>query len=87
MAVEIKRQETLKVEEWWKQCVEQCKEENEREGTNLIPVLLFRQNGRQWRCLTWAWLPVGKKVVKVRGEIGLEEFKGWAYWLFRVMVG
>lgn len=87
MAVEVKRQETLKVEEWWRQCVEQCKEENEREGTNLIPVLLFRQNGKQWRCLTWVWLPVDKKVVKVRGEIGMEEFKGWAYWLFRALVG
>jgi hypothetical protein len=42
LALEVKRCEALQVEAWWKQCVRQAK-------VTQLPVLVYRQNGRQWR--------------------------------------
>lgn len=42
-AVEVKRQEALAVDTWWRQCVAQA----ERVGE--VPVLVYRQNRKAWR--------------------------------------
>jgi hypothetical protein len=42
LALEVKRCETLQVEQWWRQCLAQAK-------LGQMPVLVYRQNGRQWR--------------------------------------
>lgn len=47
LAVEIKRQETLSLGAWWDQTVEQAS----RYGGQ--PVLIYRQNKRRWRAVTW----------------------------------
>lgn len=41
-AIEFKRQETLKLNEWWGQAVAQA------ENANLLPALLYRQNRQSW---------------------------------------
>lgn len=50
LSIEIKRQETLLVTTWWKQAERQA----EREG--VIPVLMYRQNRRNWRICLPAYL-------------------------------
>lgn len=42
-AVEVKRQETLAVDAWWRQCVAQAERVRE------VPVLVYRQNRKPWR--------------------------------------
>lgn len=78
LAVEVKRQETLSINTWWKQCVtsaEQC-------GRH--PVLLFRQNAKpgtrtKWRCLTYANV-IGHSAQTtrlLRVELEYDDFLGW----------
>lgn len=72
LAIEIKRQEQLNINTWWKQCEEQAENQNEH------PVLLFRQNGKKWRCITKLWLVMpGHVSRKVRAEIDFETFLVW----------
>lgn len=42
LALEVKRCETLHLDAWWRQCLGQAK-------SGQLPVLVYRQNGRQWR--------------------------------------
>lgn len=46
LAIEIKRQEALSVNTWWKQCTTQAAAAGE------VPVLIYRQNGKPWRVVT-----------------------------------
>jgi hypothetical protein len=50
MALEVKRQEKLNLNSWWRQTLKQCKENQE-------PILIYRANRQPWRvrmkcCLT-----------------------------------
>lgn len=45
LALEVKRCETLSLDAWWRQCLQQTK-------PGQMPVLVYRQNGRQWRVRT-----------------------------------
>ena len=49
LCIEIKRQETLNVEAWWRQCQTQAKRNVE------WPVLLYRQNNKAWICRTFTY--------------------------------
>lgn len=40
---EVKRQETLKINEWWKQ--------SESASHNKIPTVVFRQNNQSWKIM------------------------------------
>lgn len=74
LAIEVKRQEALSINTWWKQCAVSALELQEK------PVLLFRQNGKKWRCITLVDLPVqddGHAFVTVRAEIEYDAFKSW----------
>jgi hypothetical protein len=77
MAIEIKRQEQLSVNTWWAQCVKAANTLKEH------PVLLYRQNGKKWKCVTLAWLQLpGGELVQVRAEFSVEEFLLWfAKWV------
>lgn len=48
LSIEVKRQEALSIATWWKQCEASAKRTSE------VPVLLFRQNGKKWRCVMYA---------------------------------
>lgn len=45
VAIEVKRQETLSLNTWWKQCTKAAERNKE------IPVLLYKQNRKAWKCV------------------------------------
>ena len=49
LSVEIKRCEVLDINDWWKQAERQAKEHE-------LPVLLYRQSRRPWKCVTYGGL-------------------------------
>jgi hypothetical protein len=82
LSIEVKRQEQLSVATWWKQCEASAIPNNER------PVLLYRQNGKKWRCVMYgeAVLPAGphsiSSSVRVLMEIDWPQFLNWfALWV------
>lgn len=82
MAVEIKRQEQLSINTWWKQCEEQAKRNNEH------PVLLYRQNNNPWRCITIGAAPLpGGRMGTMRIQMEEDAFKVWFYqWVYYKMM-
>lgn len=77
LAIEVKRQEQLSINTWWKQCVASA-ERNEE-----VPVLIYRQNGKAWRVVTYVFvnLPTNKQL-QVRAEFDVESFKVWfTHWV------
>ena len=51
LAIEIKRHETLQLNRWWKQAIEQS------ERLNAAPVLAYRQSRKPWSiCVYLHWL-------------------------------
>jgi hypothetical protein len=63
LALEVKRCETLQVEAWWRQCLQQAK-------PGQLPVLVYRQNGRTWRARLW----MRDEIVCAVAEISLADF-------------
>lgn len=70
LAIEIKRQEQLSINKWWEQCCESAQELGE------IPVLLYRQNRKPWKCITWG-NPSNYNDLTVRIEMTWEDFLNW----------
>lgn len=71
LALEIKRQETLNLNAWWKQVTTAC-------ADNQVPVVMFRQNRKQWRFLTVGWIHTGGQgYVTARVELTKEDFINW----------
>lgn len=71
LALEIKRQEDLNINAWWKQVNKACKE-------GQTPVLMFRQNRKAWRFITNVWLHTGGAGhIKVRAELNKDDFLQW----------
>lgn len=69
LAIEIKRQEALSINTWWAQC---CKAAEPNKET---PVLLYRQNGKKWKCVMLVWLTLpGTKAMQFRAELSWEDF-------------
>lgn len=77
LAIEVKRQEQLSVNTWWKQCVSQAERNNEK------PVLIYRQNRQSWRVVLIGQLSVpslngsGTALMQARCEISWEDFQSW----------
>jgi hypothetical protein len=72
LSVEVKRQEQLAINTWWTQCCEAAKRNNEH------PVLLYRQNGKKWRCITTGYVELpSAKFMQLRVEFGWEPFLEW----------
>lgn len=76
---EVKRQEDLCVNTWWKQCEASALANNE------VPVLLYRQNGKKWHVVMHCELPlVDGAGVKSRCEVSWDTFLTWFYhWVNR----
>lgn len=72
LALEVKRQETLCISQWWDQAVRQA-------GPEQTPVLLFRQNGKRvWRVVIDGYIMTsGSNVIKVPVEISQANFLYW----------
>ena len=72
LAIEVKRQEQLSINTWWKQCETSANESGE------LPVLLYRQNGKKWKCVLYTWVNLpGNKHTRIRAEISWEDFLNW----------
>lgn len=84
LSIEVKRQEQLSVNTWWAQC-EAAAERNDEH-----PVLLYRQNGKKWRCVTMAFLELpSQKFQYVRVEFDWDTFLKWfEKWVYeKLMLG
>lgn len=73
LCIEVKRQETLQVNAWWKQCVTASEE------FGGVPIVMYRQNGkRKWNFVMEAFLPVTPmKQVLRRVTVDQEDFESW----------
>lgn len=78
LEIEVKRQEQLSINTWWKQCTESAAR------TGGVPILIFRQNRKAWRVMLPADLPIQSRgegryscIPNVRAEIDIETFKLW----------
>lgn len=76
LGIEVKRQENLNIEAWWRQCAEAAQRNGE------LPVLIYRQNSQAWRVVTlmWVQLPVCEgrsSAMQVRAEMKWEPFLLW----------
>lgn len=87
LSIEVKRQEQLSIGTWWRQCVKAAEQNSEH------PVLLYRQNRKPWKCVTWVHLPVpaaggngGATMTHVVAEINWEQFKHWFETWVRIKV-
>lgn len=72
LSIEVKRQENLSANTWWKQTVAAANRNNE------VPVLMYRQNRKAWhiRTLVWLSLPNGRQV-QALAEFDIDTFKHW----------
>ncbi len=78
MAIEVKRQEVLSVNTWWKQC------EASAARSGGIPILCYRQNRKPWVFMLQVDIPVAVPkstrliyVTKVRASLSQESFIAW----------
>lgn len=73
LSIEVKRQEQLSINTWWKQCMKSAAR------TQGYPILIFRQNGKKWRVMLSASLPIAPSVAlsPVRVEINVDDFRSW----------
>lgn len=87
LSIEVKRQEQLSINSWWKQCSESAA----RQGN--IPILLFRQNRKPWRCIMLIDVPISpphsethRYLHGVRGEIDIDRFQLWFHAYYGMLV-
>lgn len=73
LAIEVKRQEVLSVNTWWKQCVQSALR------SQGLAILIYRQNRKPWRVCLPGNLPLNPHsyIGPVRVEIDIETFKTW----------
>lgn len=72
LCIEVKRQEQLSINTWWQQCTKAAEDNGEH------PVLLYRQNGKKWRCVTLVWLTLtDHSQMQVRAEFDFDSFLHW----------
>ena len=73
LSIEIKRQEQLSINTWWKQCTQAAERNNE------WPVLLYRQNHGKWQCVTYVRTVLEDKSpgVTVRATMDYDAFIYW----------
>ncbi|AUR88754.1 hypothetical protein NVP2117O_76 [Vibrio phage 2.117.O._10N.261.45.E9] len=71
LAPEVKRQEQLNINGWWKQTTRQA------EAAGAEPVLLYKQNHKKWQVVTLVTMPLpdGKRI-RLRATLSLDD------WLF-----
>lgn len=79
LSIEVKRQEQLSVNTWWRQCTAAATKAGE------TPVLIYRQNRKPWRVVTYVWLPLPDGGhATARAEIDIDTFKVWfEHWVHR----
>ena len=75
LAIEVKRQESISLNAWWKQCTAAATRNNE------LPVLIYRQNHKEWRVVMNAGFVLGDgSQIIARAEM---EWYMFLYWFER----
>ncbi len=70
--IEVKRQEALSVNTWWKQCILSAAR------TNGIPILIYRQNRKPWNVIMNGFVQImGGHHQPMRVAITIAAFKDW----------
>lgn len=64
LALEVKRQEELQIEAWWRQTLAQA-------SSTMVPVLAFRQSRKPWRVMMCGYL---REEVQCRVEVTMDDF-------------
>lgn len=78
VAIEVKHCETLALDAWWEQTVEQASGESAVDGVQRVPVLIYRQNRRPWRVRMNGHVGgLGPGAVPVVADISCEAFLTW----------
>lgn len=83
LCIEVKRQEQIDLNGWWKQCETAAKQFGGR------PIVIFRQNGkRKWRILMTSQVAYacGQAFSPMRCEIAHDDFEEFIYNWMRRMV-
>lgn len=78
LSIEIKRQEQLAINTWWRQCVAAAARNGE------LPVLMWKQNRKPWRVQTYAVLPTPRRPTCpspkwVVCQFDIDTFKEWFF--------
>ena len=81
ISIEIKRQEALSINTWWKQCVSSAQDDHTCFKT---PVLLYKQSHKAWQCIMMTQMPNSGALV--RSAISLESFEEWFEHLYELHV-
>ena len=72
MSIEVKRQEALSVNTWWKQTLAAAQRNNE------MPVLMYRQNRKPWHVRTYGWINLpNNHHQQAVVEFDIDTFKSW----------
>ena len=71
LSIEVKRQEVLSIQMWWKQTVKSAREEDG------MPILIFRQNNKKWRVLMEGVIGSDLTSLKIPVEIDIKTFEAW----------
>lgn len=76
LSIEVKRQEQLAINTWWNQCEVAANRNNE------LPLLIFKQNNKPWRFITYGFLHTPAKdgawsSVRARVEFNQDTFELW----------
>ena len=71
LAIEVKRCETLAVDAWWAQAVQQA-------GADRIPVLIYRQSRKAWTVVMWGGVTApDRSLFHARVTITFYDFQQW----------
>lgn len=78
LEIEVKRQEQLSINAWWKQTLESAAR------TDGIPILIFKQKYKPWRVVMLGSIPLQpasassyRTMEGVRVELSVDDFKTW----------
>lgn len=73
ISIEAKRQEALSLNTWFAQCVKSA------QAQKLMPVLIYRQNRKPWKVVTYGALchPEHPASMWAKIELDLEDFLTW----------
>lgn len=70
LALEVKRQEALHVNQWWEQTLEQA-------GRTKEPVLVYRQNNGKWKVCMYGLIGTATCYRKTRVTVDIDCFIHW----------
>ncbi len=71
LAIEVKRQETLTINSWWRQCVASAVRNKEE------PVLIYRQNRKAWHVVMNGWIGQLDSLHGCTMTVSMEDFLSW----------